>query len=76
MSSLTPPLSRDDFISDAAYRKYLNDLAAVVELQFLHSRHALLALDKKAVSPLNNPRRVQGPEGIATTSEAVKDKGS
>lgn len=47
MSSLVPPLSRDDFLSDAAYHKYLNGLAALVELQFLHSRSAILALGEK-----------------------------
>ena len=59
------PLTRADFVSDEAHAKYLNGIAGLVFMQFLHSRAA-----KSAVVPNSNDtddRAVAVAEALAFT---------
>lgn len=45
------PLRRSDFVSDEAHKKYLNGIAGLVFMQFLHSRDAEIAMVEKTKKP-------------------------
>lgn len=50
-SPLTAPLTREDFVSDLAHQKYLNGIAGLVFMQFLHTRDAISAIAPKSKTP-------------------------
>ena len=51
---LTAPMKRSDFASDAAYQRYLEGLAAMVDMVFTQRSHAESARESEAV-PVDNP---------------------
>lgn len=59
-------MKREDFENEEAYAKYLNEIAAMVAMQFQavsHSKSTLVANGQ----PLNNPERDSKKEDRGTT---------
>jgi len=56
---LEAPMKRSDFASDAAYQRYLEGLASMVDMIFAQRSHAESALDSDP-APLNNPPKGDG----------------
>ncbi len=58
---LEAPMKRSDFASDAAYQRYLDGLAAMVDMVFTQRSHAEPALDAGTEGANNAAKGDQSP---------------